>query len=522
MNLIVHFDGLPDRQGALTMGQANMARCVRRDPPEHMNFLMIKRVPRRIGLDRIADATLALLSRHEGLRTTFTAGTQHVHGKGALEVVVVPDHGGPPMRAAEETGALLRAPRFDLEGEFPLRMAVICTEAEPRLAVFVLPHTAVDAISLAHLLREWETLLHGRPLPGPEPTQPIDLADSERTPAALRRAEAALEHWRTGLARSPQTMFPIAFDTEHAKVARLRVRSAAVTPCLERAAARTGASPSMIVMAALGTLVGHRTAQPTCLLASLSSNRAHPRLRTHIGPLAQDALVVTDLRAATFDELIARFRVAALAGYQRSRFDSEALWEAIHAMDAERGTRYARDCVFNDMSAQVPPDDDEDPVDEPELTWLPEAALPANLSLWINRLDTVLDLTLWVNPAALSGDEAEAFGAGLVRLLTAAGDRVVDVAEIGAVTGVAAMPYGPEWVRSGTSWVRPEAVRRLVERALPGATASVTLDGDGTFTCHLVTGTPTTPGQAHRACLDLLPSHPDAVAPRRYVIEPGE
>ncbi|WP_157248544.1 condensation domain-containing protein [Nonomuraea typhae] len=516
----MHFDGLPDRQGALTMGQANMARCVRRDPPEHMNFLMIKRVPRRIGLDRIADATLALLSRHEGLRTTFTGDLQHVHGKGALEIVVVPGSGGPPMRAAEEAGARLRAPRFDLEGEFPLRMAVILAGDEPRLAVFVLPHTVVDAISLAHLLREWETLLHGRPLPGPEPTQPIELAAGERTPAAVRRAEAALEHWRSGLARSPQTMFPVAFDTEHAMVPRLRVRSAAVMPGLERAAARTGASPSMIVMAALGTLAGHRTAQPTCLLASLSSNRSHPRLRTHIGPLAQDALIVTDLAAATFDELIARFRVAALAGYQRSRFDSEALWEAIHAMDAERGTRYARDCVFNDMSAQVPPDDDEDPAGDPELTWLPEAALPANLSLWINRLDTVLDLTLWVNPAALPRHEAEVFGAGLVRLLTAAGERVVDVAEIEAVTGVTAMPYGPDWVRSGQSWVRPEAVRRLVEAAVPGSRASVTLDRDGAFTCHLSTGAGLTQGQVHRACLDLLAHHPDAVAPRRYVVGP--
>ncbi|MFI6294610.1 condensation domain-containing protein [Nonomuraea sp. NPDC050790] len=516
----MHFDGLPDRQGALTMGQANMARCVRRDPPEHMNFLMIKRLPRRIGLDRIADATHALLSRHEGLRTTFIGDTQHVHGKGLLEVMLVPGQGRPPAHAAEETGARLRAPRFDLEAEFPLRMAVILAGDEPRLAVFVLPHTVVDAISLAHLLREWETLLYGRPLPGPEPTQPIDLADSERTPAAARRAQAALEHWRDGLARSPQTMFPIAFDTEHAMVPRLRVRSAAVMPGLERAAARTGASPSMIVMAALGVLVGHRTAQPTCLLASLSSNRAHPRLRTHVGPLAQDALVVADLDAGTFDELIGRFRVAALAGYQRSRFDSEALWEAIHALDAERGTRYARDCVFNDMSAQMPPDDDEDPVEEPELTWLPDAALPANLSLWINRLDTVLDLTLWVNPAALSRDEAEVFGRGLVGLLGAAGERVVDVAEIGAVSGVAAMPYGPEWVRSGTSWVRPDSVRRLVERAVPGGRASVTLDEDGAFTCHLVTDTAITPGQAHRACLDLLPGHPDAVAPRRYVITP--
>ncbi|MEU6999816.1 condensation domain-containing protein [Nonomuraea sp. NPDC046570] len=524
--LTVCFEGQSDRRGPLTMGQANMARCVRRDPPAHMNFLVIKRLPKRVTLDRVEEATRALISRHEGLRTTFSGDVQHAHGTGKL-AVGVHDPGGEARQAAEEVGAELRAARFDLEGELPVRMAVVRERDEPRFVVFVLPHTAVDAISLAQVVHEWDRLLLGTDPSGPPPTQPIDLAATERTPQASRRAASTLRHWRSGLARAPQTMFPVAFDVEHAMLPRLRIRSTAAAAPLERTTRRTGASPSVIVMAALGALVGHRTAQRTCLLASLSSNRTHPRLRGHVGPLAQDALIVADLGAATFDELIGRFRVAALSGYQHSRFDSAELWEAINALDAERGTRYARDCVYNDMSLQAVPGGESPASGDVELTWLPAASLPANLSLWVNRLGDELDLVLWANPAALPREQAEGLGCGLIRLLVEAGDRAIDLADLESVTGVAPASYGADWLRCGESWVRPESVRRLVEAAAPAYQPRITINPDKSLTCHLYPRAPSVrtaleplPEQVRRACLDLLPGHADAITPHHYVIHP--
>ncbi|MFD1934544.1 hypothetical protein ACFSKW_24035 [Nonomuraea mangrovi] len=556
----MRFEGQTDRRGPLTMGQANMARCVRRDPPPHMNFLVVKRLPKRATLDRVEAATRALLCRHEGLRTTFTDDGQHAHGAGEL-AVPVHDADGEARLAAEEVGAGLRAARFDLAAELPVRMAVVREGGTPRFVVFVLPHTAVDAISLAQVVSEWEGLLltahptdpppaqradpadpppthQGNPASPPpaqraDPAsaplvQPIDLAAAERTPQASRRAASTLRHWRSGLARAPQSMFPVAYDVEHALLPRLRIRSAAVATSLERATRRTGASRSVLVMAALGVLLGRRTAQPTCLLASLSSNRTHPRLRGHVGPLAQDALIVADLDAATFDDLVGRFRVAALSGYQHSRFDAAELWETIHALDAERGTRYARDCVYNDMSLQAVPAGEPRPASDVELSWLPAASLPANLSLWVNRLDDELDLVLWANPEAMPAREAERFGTGLVRLLVAAGEGAVDLASLEEVTGVASVSYGPGWVRSGGSWVRLESVSRLVEAAAPGFLPRITAQPDGTLTCDLVARDASrradapTPEQVRRACIDLLPGRADAIAPHHVVVHAGD
>ncbi|NUT42894.1 MAG: hypothetical protein HOV86_23205 [Thermoactinospora sp.] len=516
MTLTARFAGLQDRHGPLTMGQANMARCVRRDPPEHMNFLAIKWLPRRVTRDDVVRATELLLARHEGLRTTWEERGQHAHGSGEL-AIAVHETDGSPADLAQQAGDRLRAERFDLEGEFPLRMALVCRQGAPRLAVFVLPHTAVDAISLAQVLQEWDRLLLGAEIPAQPPVQPIDLAEQEHTPESRKRADATIRHWREGLDRAPQTMFPIAFDTEHALLPRLRVRSADAAAALERATRRTGASRSIIVMAAFGALLGLRTGQPSCLLASLSSNRTRPALRGHIGPLAQDALIVADLRAATFDELVRRFRVAALSGYQHSRFDSDRLWNTIDTLDEERGTRYARDCVYNDMSLQAASTGEPPPEQEAELDWLEPASLPANLSLWVNRLDeSELELLLWVSPRVLARAEAERFSRGLVRLLVEAGEHIVDLADLGKLTDMTPTAYGPGWVRSEGSWVRPASVRELVESAVPGCRARVVVNDDTTLTCHL-TGTDLAQEELRRLCRSGLSARADAIVPHTFV-----
>ncbi|WP_433254080.1 condensation domain-containing protein [Streptosporangium sp. CA-135522] len=532
IRIAADYAGRPTRNGPVTMGQANMARCVLRDPPLHMNFRVTKHLPARTTFTAVAEAVGRLISRHESLRTTIRSGVQNVPGSGTLPIEVHDIMAGDPGEGAatehmvdelaEEIGLRMQGVRFDVETESPIRVAVITEREAPRRAVFVLPHTSVDAIGLATVMREWERLIRGDAVPAPCSTQPLDLAISEGTPTARRRTVAALRHWETRLRRAPQAMFAID-ETARADAPpdadairpRLRVRSAVASQALEAVAGRTGASHSVVTLTALGVLIGLRTAQRTCVIASLSSNRVRPELRDYVGPLAQDALIAADLDVPTFDDAVRRFRAASLAGYQHSRFDSAALWEVIESVNAERGVDFARDCVFNDMSGVTVADREAPPPSDVECDWLPEASLPAHLALWANRLREEVDLTFWIDPRVMSRTEAEDFGTGLVRLLIEAGRRVIPVAEIAAVSGVTPVVHGPGWVHVDSCWVNLDAVRRLVGEAVRGRPHHVTHDADGRLTCHVTSGTP---AEIHAACLALLPGRTSAMAPHHYVV----
>ncbi|GAA3123593.1 condensation domain-containing protein [Streptosporangium carneum] len=509
------------------MGQANMARCVLRDPPLHMNFRETRPLPPETPLASVVEAVGRLLSRHESLRATIRSGTQLVSGSGTLPVEVhvieeqLDEHG--LDERAEEIGLRIQGVRFDVENELPIRVAVVTHEDTPLRIVFVLSHTCVDEVGLATVMREWERLVRGEAVPEPCPTQPLEMALEEKAPSARLRTAAALRHWGTQLARVPQSMFAIDETADpQALRPRLRVRSAVAGEALGAVASRTGASRSVVTLAALGTLIGMRASQRTCVVASLTSNRIRPEVRDYVGPLAQDALIAADLDVPTFDEAVRRFRTASLTGYQHSRFDSTALWQLIEAVNAERGVNFARDCVFSDMSGVALAEREPPPSGDVECRWLPEASFPAHLALWTNRLEDEVDLTFWIDPRVMSRAEAETFGTGLVRLLIEAAKRVISLPEVPEVSGVTPVEHGPGWVYTDSCWVNLEAVDRLVREAVRGRPHHVVHDADGRLTCHVASGTPE---EIHAACLALLPGRTSAMAPHHYVVHrpaPGD
>lgn len=67
----VAYTGGTERRGPVTMGQANMIRCMLRDEPEHINIHDVWPVPAGTRTESVIDALRALVVRHEALRTTF-------------------------------------------------------------------------------------------------------------------------------------------------------------------------------------------------------------------------------------------------------------------------------------------------------------------------------------------------------------------------------------------------------------------------------------------------------------------
>ncbi|WP_214102957.1 condensation domain-containing protein [Acrocarpospora catenulata] len=501
-----HFAGTGVRSGPLTMGQANMVRCVRTDPPEHMNYQVIRPLPQGVTVASLAEAVGVLLSRHESLRTLFTDTTQEVLAEGTLSVEVCEE-------AAAEVARRLQGGRFEVESEIPLRVAVITAGGVPEQVVLVTTHSAVDAIGLAVLLAEWDQLVLGKPLPPVTAPQPVDVAGTEASPASRRRAEAALRYWETQLRRIPHSTLTVSVDDTGTDwlLPRLRVRSAAAARALRRITVRTGVSGSAAVLGALATLAGLRGGADTVPVLSISANRFRPELREYVGPLAQDALVPVELDHESFDGVLGGVRSGTLAAYQNSRFDAAALIEIMERVQRERGVFFARDVVFNDMSApgqgaRVVAASDRDV----RSAWLPEATLPTRTSLWVNRLEGEYDAVLWADPRCLPREDALLLGEGVARLLIEAGRRDVPLAELPELTGISPVPRGAGWVRSDQNWTELAEVRRLLPEP-----SEVVVEG-----ARLVayTAADTTPEELHETCLRQLPGRMSAVTPQHYVI----
>ncbi|MFI6508754.1 condensation domain-containing protein [Streptosporangium sp. NPDC050855] len=534
------FSGLTARHGPLTTGQANMVRCMLTDPPEHMNYRVVRAVQPGTTLAVVTEAVRRLVTRHESLRTTFHDGLQRVLAAGEVTVEVhdtglspaVPEDAGTcESDLAEQVARRLQGTRFALDTEIPLRVAVIASGGVPRQVVLVTTHSAMDAAGLAVVLTEWDELLLGKPLAPVTAPQPLDVVAAERTPAGLRRAESALRYWERHLRAVPRSTLTVPVDGETDwLLPRLRVRSVPAAGALGRISARTGASPSAAVLAALAALAGVRARQRTVVVLSISANRFRPELREYVGPLAQDALIPVETGADGFDAVLRGARSATMTAYQNSRFDADALIRIMEDVQRERGLFFARDIVFNDMSVPGRGPRAVRGGEDVHSVWLPPAVLPTRTSLWVHRTHGELDVTLWADPRCLPRGDALALGEGIARLLIEAGDRDVPRSELTALTGVVPVPRDDGWLPVDGCWVHLPEVGRLTADALarltggdgtaPTAETAVVAEADERLGHRLVcfTTAATTPAALHSACLGLLPGRMSAMAPHHYVV----
>ncbi|GEB58256.1 condensation domain-containing protein [Streptomyces gardneri] len=557
--LTVAYEGGEERRGPVTMGQANMIRCVLRDEPEHINIHDVWPVPAGTRTGEAVDALRTLAVRHEALRTTFphppgSAPREQVVAAAGTFTVSVLDHDelpGEPAAYAESLAREARDERFHLDRDFPLRVTLVALGGAPVFAAMAASHAVTDISALAVLKEDWLTLLSGGTLPPQTALTPLDLAAEEAAPKGLRKSAASLGYWERIIRTGPQAMFaePGAEGTE-VGAPRLTLRSRRGARALALVAERTGGLPATVLLTAWCALLAHRTGQPECVTAVPTSNRYEPRLTRSVNTLSQDALLCLDVRVPSFDVLLSKAWGAALNAYRHSRFDAVSLWEMIDRATFERGSRFTRDVAFNDVStlptalpstlptalpsahdpAAPSPGDETAIGPELELSWGEEQVLPTRVLTFVHETDPLLRLGVWADPALFTREQAEGFVVGLVRLLEAAATGDVPLDALTEVTGVRPVERGPGWERVDGSWVSPLAVAEALSRALDGVPVHVTTDpphGDGSpegeaaraLTAYIAAGgAPLTPAAAHAAFMDVLPGRPELLAPRRYVI----
>ncbi len=545
----VKFSGTRSGSGPVTLGQRNVLLWATDQTIFGAVQCQTLNVAPGRSLDDVTKATGWLISRHESLRTLFAAGAsgewiQQVTASGELLVEVHEADG-----RLDVTEALvkqrLNAP-FALDREWPVRAAVITSGGAPARVLLALTHMAADFASLRIIARDFRRLMSNSTSQAPEPPalHPLDQAKLEMSPMARSRAEDAVRYWEATLRGTPQCMLAVPRHppaNSGSRMATLRSRAAALA--LGRIANRTHASQSVVILAAVATLLGLRTVNDRCQITALCANRFARASRDYVGTIAQDALIAADLTAETFDGIIQATRTAALNAYYHSQYDAGSLWQMIDRVSEDRGTDFHRDCVLNDLTgaaAQVQagqagslPEkgDAVNAMRDTRLVWADTDPRPLLFYFEVFGLTQHdVSLSLWADQSRFPAAEVEAFLFAVERLLVAAERRNVPAGDIGELVGISPVLRDASWRRIDSCWVEMPAVQQLLDdvvASVPGidvAQAFCTRDSAGTRAAESLvayvsaSGNQITPRILHAQCQQLLAGRPTAMAPAWYVV----
>lgn len=555
--LYVGFSGLRGADGPLTLGQGNTLQWVADIRLFTRMTDWVLEMPEGTTLDDIAAAFSVLMARHESLRTTYPAQGQPIQrvarwGDLVVELYDVDAEQADDPALASVLVGRLRATEFSLATELPLRVAVALSRGVPKVAAVVYSHMAVDFASMAVVGRQF-TQLAGDPASrevGPPGHQPLDQAAAERSAHGRGQAEAGLRNWERHLRSMPQCLYSVpsaGLPASGAPVAGwLWSRAAALA--LPHIAARTGTSRQAAVLAALCAVLRQRTGQDRCVLPGPVDNRYRRLLREYVGSLAHDSIISVDVTADGFDELVGRAAAGTLKACRNGLVDRAEILRVVSEVDHDRGTAYARDCVFKDISSDYTvgtalPAAPGDPAEaaqalgQSELWWVDAIEIEEVLLFTLVEVDEEVIL------GALSGDsgrvprqEVESLLRGVEALLVAAAAADLDLGRVGEITGIRPVSRGPGWLRVDSCWIELREVQRLLDDALgvPAARVFAIADpaGEPALVAYLAAGEGMrTPEQVHAACMAVLPGHrrpqpPDgmrytAMTPGRYVICAG-
>jgi condensation domain-containing protein len=519
--LRVDFTGARGGEAPVTLGQGNVLEWIGAQRQERSDILC-RFIPAPDGVTPtdIADVLAVLMARHEALRTTIVPGDrakQVVATEGTLTVELT-ELDGPDVEAVLRER--LAAQPFDYGEDLPLRVAIATRAGAPHLVALALSHLATDFASISLVAAQLAAMLADPALRviGPPAHQPLDQAALESTEPARRRADGALRFWETQLRRMPQCVFSVPITgPPGCREGYLKSRAAGLA--LPAIVARTGVSHSTVLLAVAATLLAVRTGNPRGALISICGNRFRPGMSEFVGTIAQDALVPFELGESTVDAVIRGVRLATMNAYRYSQFEAKRLWPRMDGVALDRGTRFQRDCVFNDVGAHgeerlidpTPPTEVD--VEESVFTWLPATSYPVAFYFTVISAAHDVELALYADTRYLPPHDIEGFLRGVEALLVASATREVPVEEVSAITGITPVNRGQGWALIDSCWVEVAEVRKVLEEATGGPAA---VFGTTELTGYVVADEK--PQAIHEKCVALLPGRYTAMAPGRYVV----
>ncbi|MER6312375.1 amino acid adenylation domain-containing protein [Streptomyces sp. NPDC001581] len=325
-------------------------------------------VPMAVRLDGPVDAVALetavqdLVRRHESLRTVFRE-----HDGEPYQVILPPERAFVPLAVREVAADRLEAEAvragghvFDLAAEPPVRVTLLRAAPEDHVLVVLVHHIATDEGSAGPLLADLDRAYAARsagaePEFVPLPVQYADFARWQRellgdagNPESVASRQAA--YWRQALSGVP---VEVALPADRPRPAVPSYEGDVVTfdvPArtgagLARIAREGGATPFMVVHAAVATLLHRLGAGEHIPLGSPASAREGEELDGLVGFFLNTLVLRADLSGnPTFTELVARVRATGLAAFAHADLPLEAVVEAV---DPERSR--SRNPLFQTM-----------------------------------------------------------------------------------------------------------------------------------------------------------------------------
>lgn len=536
-SVVVRFRGTRAVEGPMTLGQLNAHKWLSwtGTPAYGMQYWHLRPGAGAFGVGDFAESLAVLLTRHEGLRTTFPGGgRQRVVASGELVLHVLTPEDAPASSALDSASvdsaaldsavdAVVAGLPYDSAVDLPVSAAVLVRSGRVCAAVLRCSHLAADHKGMAVLGRELEEMLAdpAARVVGAPRHQPLDQAESERRPSMRRRAENALDYWGDRLRRMPANPLAAAPGPGPAESRAMEMVSHAGAAALARIARRTSLDRSNIVLAAILSVLAERTGDPGHLFCALSNNRFFDRrLADHVGTLAASSLVEVDGGGATFDELGARVRAGIVRASMSAMYDAHRMHAIAERVEHERGVAFNYfPPIFNNAAAYIRSDATPDPVRSTEFTWRRMEATPAPLRFDLWRLDAVLAMDAWTGDTSrIDRPEVEQTLLAVERLLVAAAEDDLSPGEMSGIIDLPRTERGDDWLHLDSCWVHLPEVQRLLDDTLAPARIFAEVDDRPLVAYVAATDAVTTPEQAHARCMSRLPAHPAAMTPRHYVL----
>ncbi|QFZ21246.1 condensation domain-containing protein [Saccharothrix syringae] len=540
----VAFTGRRQGEGPLTLGQLNIFRWLDRTPDHFYAVLAVPLpVPDGASVDDVAAAVAVLVARHEALRTSYSGGErprQRVAASGvlALEVFSLGAGRWGPRDGTAVADALVRVLREPPPGprrpEVRVAVATAPDEGDRVVACAAgFSHLAVDHGAIEVVRREFAELVGNPSLRqvGEPRHHPLDQAELEARSVERRRAEASLDYVLEQSWRIPRVLYALPGGRASGESLAVELSSVAAAMAVRRVAARTRASRSSIVLAAVCAVLAHRTGYRELVLPLLSGNRFERHLVNYVGSLAQGCIATVEVGEGSFDALVKHTWTAVLEASRHARYDAARRAAEDAVIERERGLRFNYDPLFNSLVPEswsgvtagvgFRPEEVEAALGRTELRWRPVHRNGTPVRFGLNQVDGRLVLDLWSSDTGLvPRADMEALLTAVERLLVAASRADLDAGRVREAIALEPIARPPDWVLVDSCWVDPAEVRRLLDQALaPAVTRLFPSLGGRPLVAHLTaTDAVRTPEEAHARCMDALADHHTALTPRHYVI----
>lgn len=291
-----------------------------------------------------------IITRHETLRTTFTANEeQSMQVIAPILVLSVPviDLATLPTSEREReverlaTDESLRP--FDLQHGPLMRATLLRFSAEEHMLLLTVHHIIADAWSLGivftqELVANYIAFSNGLPSPLPElPTQYTDFSVWQQGwLQESQEAQSQIAYWKQHLADASSVL---ELPTDHPRPAiqsflgtshTLEI-SPTLTEALRDLSQKEGVTLFMTLVAAFSALLYRYTGQTDMLIGTPIANRTMPELEHLIGFFANTVALRIDLSGnLSFRELLKRIELETTAAYAHQNLPFEKVVEELH------------------------------------------------------------------------------------------------------------------------------------------------------------------------------------------------